>query len=301
MRGIQERVNDLKVQSADLTQRGRVVRDKKTAVEQAVADSQTQEGQQVGRIAEFSKDAAQAWKWIQDHRDEFEEEIYAPAVISCAIRKEFSHYTAHVETSLGYKDFLAFTTQTRNDSKKLSDQLNGKMELADITIRTIEKPLAELKHPPMSLEEMRRCGLDGWAFDYIDGPEPVLAMLCNNSRINATGISIKEVTEAQHELLVNGACNSWVAGNTSYRVNSRKDYGAHATSTATKSIGRARFWTQDHAVDSSLSREAKAKIEEMDAEFEELKQKVLPIRAEITIFEKQIRELKGDVVSQSGT
>jgi len=276
-----------------------VIRDEKTAAEQAIADSQTQEGQQVSRITEFSRDAAQAWKWIQDHRDEFEEEIYPPAVISCAIKKEFSKFIAHVEAPLGYKDFLAFTTQTKNDSKKLSDQLNGRMALADITIRMITIPLAELKRPPISPEEMLRCGLDGWALDFIDGPEPVLAMLCNSSKVNATGISLKEVTEEQHEVLVNGKCNSWVAGNTSYRVNSRKDYGAHATSTVTKSIGRPRFWTQDHAVDSSVSREAREKIEQLDASFEDLKQQIIPLRAEIATLENQMREMKAEVASQT--
>jgi len=299
IRGIQERLAELKNQNVDLNSRGRAIRDEKMAAEQAIADSQTQEGQQVSRITDFSKDAAQAWKWIQDHRDDFEEEIYPPAVISCAIKKEFSHFIAHVEAPLGFKDFLAFTTQTKNDSRKLSDQLNGKMGLADITIRMISIPLSDLRRPPISHEEMVRCGLDGWALDYIDGPEPVLAMLCNSSKINATGISLREVTEAQHELLVNGNCNSWVAGDTSYRVNSRKDYGAHATSTVTKSVGRPRFWTQDHAVDSSISREARARIEQLEAHFEELKQQIIPIRAEMSVLEKQIRELKADMVSQA--
>ena len=290
-------MTELKNQNGELNTRGRMIRDERTAAEQAIADSQTQEGQQVSRITEFSREAAQAWKWIQDHRDEFEEEIYPPAVISCAIKKEFSHFIAHVEATLGYKDFLAFTAQTKNDSMKLSEQLNGKMGLADITIRTITKPLAEVKYPPISLGEMQKCGLDGWALDYIDGPEPVLAMLCNNSKINATGISLKEVTEAQHELLVNGNCSSWVAGNTSYRVNRRKDYGAHATSTVTKSIGRPRFWTQDHAVDSSVSREAKARIEQLNTAFEDVRQQVIPVRAEMATLEQQIKELKAEVVS----
>jgi len=247
----------------------------------------------------MSPDTAEAWKWIQAHPDEFEQEVYGPAMISCAIRHP--KYAAAVESTLDRRAFLAITTQNANDFQKLGKILNGKKEqgglgLGDVTIRSIERPLSELRNPPVSADEMRKCGLDGWALDFIDGPEPVLAMLCANARVNASGIALRQVTEGQHEMLVRSNCNSWVSGNTSYRVISRREYGPLATSTTTRNLANPKYWT-DQPVDNLANREMRAKKDELEQEFNSLKETVRPLKEKMSSLREEYKSVEEEMVS----
>jgi hypothetical protein len=291
---------ELKIQEGHLRTRGKEVREEIENYEREIAQAQTQEGQQLKRIESLSSDTAKAWKWIQEHRAEFEQEVYAPALISCSIKDP--KYIPAIEAILDQKNLLAITTQTPKDFEKLSRKLfgspnDGSMGLAHVTIRSVQDDeFAQVKYPPMSVEEARKCGLDGWALDYIDGPEPVLAMLCGGAKVNSAGVSLKDVTESQHEMLVQGPCNSWVAGRTSYRVTNRKEYGPSATSTTTKMFPETpRFWT-DRPVDTSANRELQAKIDECQSVFNDLKNQIMPLRARLELLKGERTQTKEDIV-----
>jgi chromosome segregation ATPase len=253
----------------------------------------SQAGQQLSRVQVLSKDAATAWKWIQDNQDEFQEEVYGPALISCSIKDE--RYTAAIESCLSRGDFLAFTAQNSADFTKLQAKLTarGGMQLGDITLRQITQNLAELNRPPLSRNEMQQHGLQGWAIDFMDGPEPVLAMLCGSSKVHACGITLADVTEQQHNMLVNNrGISGWVTGKQKYQVNRRAEYGPQATSTTTKDVVPPRYWT-DAPVDSSAKRDLDSKIESLTQQVQVLKVETLPKRERI----KEIAEAKKALVS----
>ena len=151
------------------------------------------------KVRDVSSETAKAWKWIQENQGEFEQEVYGPPLISCSVKDP--RYTDIIESLLTKNDFMTITAQTRSDFNKLNNQLYGTMKLADVTLRTSYDSLDSY---PRSLpaHEMDRCGLEGWALDFIDGPEPVLAMLCDSAKIHYAGVSLRDITEDQFNILV---------------------------------------------------------------------------------------------------
>jgi hypothetical protein len=272
---LQAEEQDLRAQYDDLVTRARRVKEEMDTAEQQLGQFDTQEGQQMNKLQNFSKDTALAWKWVQDNQGEFEKEIYGPPVITCSIKD--SRYTTVVEALLGKQDFFCLTAQTPADAKKLQNHVLGTMRLGDVAVRTVSQTLSELNQPTLSPQELKQFGLEGWALQFIDGPEPVLAMLCGSKRIHASAVSLQEITEDQHRMLTNSRCTSWVAGKSSNKVSRRAEYGSGASSTITNTVRPAKYWT-DAPVDTSARREIEARISTLKQTFDELADQRNPIK-----------------------
>jgi len=276
-----------------LVRRGRAVRDEVDSANQDLAAFDSQDGQQMNKIESLSPDTARAWKWVQENMGEFEQEVYGPPLVSCSIKDQ--RYTAVVETLMGLGDMLTITAQCQADFKKLQDQLAGKLGLASVTIRSIERPLSSFQQRPLSAEELHRCGLDGWAIDHVDGPEPVLAMLCNLKNFERTAVSLREISEDQFTMLTQSNCHSWVSGQESYRVSKRAEYGPQATSTSAMKVRNPQFWT-DRPVDTSARREIEAKIDNLKQSFDEMRAKTRPLRQRLAQINLDRENIKNEIV-----
>lgn len=64
------------------------------------------------------------------------------------------------------------------------------MGLGDVTILNYsgtKQPTLNDQRMPFPTQDLRqRYGMDGWALDFIEGPEAVLNMLCHEARIHST-------------------------------------------------------------------------------------------------------------------
>jgi hypothetical protein len=276
-----------------LAEKGRAVRAQKEEAQHQLAAFDTQEGQQMNKLENASRDTATAWKWVQNNMEMFEKAVYGPPIVSCSLKDQ--RYANVVEAALRRPDFLAITVQTKADHKKLQDNLLGIMRLADVTIRKNDEE--NMPGHPLSQNDMHKLGFEGWASDFIDGPIPVLSMLCYSAGIHRTAVSLRESSEDQHHMIINnGMINSWNTGGTASRVSKRSEYGPGATSTTTKVVFPGRFWT-DQPVDSGAKREIEQKMAQLDAEFEELKAEVQPLRQRIDNLKSTIKDLHAEIVS----
>ncbi|KIN01513.1 hypothetical protein OIDMADRAFT_104060 [Oidiodendron maius Zn] len=285
-RGYETELGELQVQEKELREQGKKNRELSEKANQELAALDTQQGQQLSKVESMSKDTAKAWKWIQENQGIFEQEVYGPPLISCSIKDP--RYTAAIESLMSRSEILAITAQTKGDLKKLNDQLYGTMRLGDITIRGVTENLAEHGPPPLSASQLQQFGLDGWALDYIDGPEPVLSMLCGSRAINKSAVSLGDIPEEQHNRLLQTQCRCWVVGGHCYRTNVRAEYGSQAASTTTKSVNTPRFWT-NQPIDSSAKREIQERLNLLSQNFEALKEQIMPVRTKVNEL-KAMRE-----------
>ncbi|KAI6778209.1 Structural maintenance of chromosomes protein-like protein [Emericellopsis cladophorae] len=259
----------LKAQIHNIMEEGKAKRREIQTTEKNIESFNTQQGQQMALMRQNFPEHAKGWEWVQEHQNEFEKEIFGPAMITCSIKDE--RYSDQVQSVLGLEDFTCFTAQTTNDLTKLNDQLLRTMSLS-VATRSCANPLSSFK-TPVALEEARRLGMEGFAIEYVDGPEPVLAMLCANSGLHRAGISLQEHTDQQYEAIVqSGAINSWSAGRTAYTVRRRREYGPGAVTTVTKPVREGRFW-KSQAVDSAELNEYKLRLAQASEEFAQLKSK----------------------------
>ena len=257
---------------------------------------ESQAGQQNNKLEKLSHDTHQAWQWIQEHQDEFEKQVFGPPVVECFIKDPA--YVDCVESLFQKSDFLAFTVQTSNDFKKLSDQLQGRRPgqfgLNDITIRNMPGALDNFRSPE-SGEEMRRFGFEGWALDHVNGPETVMAMLCHYVKLHQTGVALRDINNQQFEMLQNSNIGSWVAGKSSYQITRRSEYGPGATSTRVRDIRKASIWT-DQPVDLTAKRELQTNIESWSGELLALKREQEAFQTERTALKQENEELERERV-----
>lgn len=238
-------------------------------------------------------EVATAWEWVQENQDKFEKEVFGPPMISCSVKDE--RYSDQIQSLLQMDDFTCFTAQTKNDYKKLSDQLYRNMSLS-VVIRSCPHALANFQRP-VSPEETKTLGLDGFAIDFLDGPDAVLAMLCSEKRLNSSGVSLHDHSDDQYERIVNSIrISQWAAGKQSYTVRRRKEYGPQAMTTITKNIQAGRFWTSQ-PVDSQEKVELTRQMNEKRGEKDLLRTENNEIKEKLNGIAEQKREINKKIVS----
>ncbi|KAL2003544.1 hypothetical protein VTN02DRAFT_3434 [Thermoascus thermophilus] len=256
------------------------IRDKKERIQQAerqLKNLESQTGQQEAKLKQVSQDSWRAYQWILNNQDKFEKEVFGPPIVTCSIKDP--KYADAVESLFQRTDFTAFTTQSRNDFRTLQRALSIEMRLHDISIRTCSTPLTEFRSS-ISDEALRNLGFDGWARDFLSGPDPVIAMLCSENRLHQTPITLRDISDEEYSKMASGSLNSWVAGKQSYQVVRRREYGPSATSTRVRQLKPARVWT-NQPVDSSAIQELQQSIQEWRDEVSKIEQRIDAEKAEL--------------------
>ncbi|KAL3473492.1 P-loop containing nucleoside triphosphate hydrolase protein [Aspergillus californicus] len=249
-------------------------------------DFDSRSGQQEQKLQRTSPDSFRAYKWLMENQDKFEQEVFGPPMVTCSIKDP--KYANHVESLLQKNDFTGFTVQNRNDFRTLQRILSNDLNLHDVSIRTSSGSLDRLR-TPMPDDQLRRLGFQGWAKDFLQGPEPVLVVLYTENRLHQTPISIGDISDETYAMLENSPISSWVAGNQGFQIIRRSEYGPGATSTRVRQVRPARVWTSQ-PVDMSLKRELEQRIQMLRGEKSEVEQKMDDDRAKLTrLGEKNAR------------
>lgn len=278
---------------AELRRMAKNINEEATRIQENIDGLDTQEGQQLNFMKRYFPEVAEGWEWVKNNQALFTKPIFGPPMISCSIKDE--RYSDQVQSLLQNDDFLCFTAQTKEDHKKLTDQLYRVMSLS-VVIRTCSKP-REAFQPPVSAEEAASLGLDGFAVDYIDGPAPVLAMLCSEKRVHQSGVSLQDHGDAEYSSLVqSGKVNNWAAGRHSYMVRRRKEYGPQAMSTISKNIGPGRFWTSQ-PVDAQERAQLTRQLAEKKGEKVVLKEENDQLKQKEAVLDEQKDEIINKIVS----
>jgi hypothetical protein len=262
------------------------------SAEEQLRSLDSQAGQQEAKLKKLSFDSFRAYQWVLDNADKFEREVFGPPMMTCSIRDP--KYADAVESLFGRTDLLTFTTQSRNDFRVLQRAM-VEMRLHDISIRTCSAQLGQFQ-PPTSQDELQRLGFDGWARDYLSGPEPVLAMLCSENRLHQTPIALRDISDQQYQRIQNGPISSWVAGKSGYRIIRRQEYGPGAVSTRLNPIRPAKVWT-DQPADPLAKQELQMRIAECTADIKSIQEKVENDRTELASLKDIYNDKMRDKVS----
>ncbi|KJZ74800.1 hypothetical protein HIM_05917 [Hirsutella minnesotensis 3608] len=304
IRAEEHKLRDLDMEQRQMTtsvtsiqEKGRMVVGQIKGMEADIEALDTQQGQQLNLMKKNFPDVATAWDWLQQNRDKFDQEVFGPPMISCSIKDE--RYTDQVQALLQIDDFLCFTAQNNADYKKLTGQFYGVMSLNVVT-RTCARSLKDFQ-PPLSPADASALALDGFAIDYLEGPAPVLAMLCGEKRIHQSGVSLRDHNDVEYDkLLQSGTISQWAAGMHSYMIRRRREYGPQAMTTISRNIPRGRFWTSqppDAQEKTELNRrllEVREEKETLQNELRETRAKIAANKDEQAAITKAIDKLKSD-------
>ncbi len=293
-RGIQsckDQIEELQREQKELTQRGK---DKKSRIQQAednLAKLDSQAGKQNIKLQTTSQQSAKLWAWVQQHQHDFDKPVLGPPLVECSVND--LKYVDQIEALIPKGTMLSFTVQTDDDFKRLSDAGNN-LRLSETYIKTMRAGLDDFP-PPVSSDSMKRFGFEHWALDLLSGPEPVMAMLCAEIHIHATGIAMRDTTSQQYDMLQNSPIAAWATGKSSYKITRRREYGPGASSTQVRAVRKASTWTEQ-PVDITAKRALQENIagwaEEVKAytaEIQEAQTKILVLRETIqTTSEEEV-------------
>lgn len=251
----------------------------------------SQMGQQEARLQQLSPETLKAYRWVKTNQDKFEKPVIGPPIVTCSITDP--KYADAIETLLNRNDCLAFTVQTKKDFRILQQHLMGQMRLHDITIKT--SPSREYPPPPVSDQELRQLGFDGWAKDFISGPDPVIATLCMENRFSQTPIGLSQFRGEQTEVdeLRRRKITVFVAGSQMYQTHYRAEYSA--SSTSIKMVGAAKVWTSQ-PIDTSIKQTLVQNIGNWKREKEEVERQIQAFRKELENLGKSHKEIDRAIV-----
>jgi hypothetical protein len=293
IKDIENRAREIKEGRSAVFDRLEEKKSRISETEKELKNLQSQNGQREAMLKKFSPDTHRAYHWVLENQDKFDKPVHGPALIECSVNDP--KYADAIESLLQKNDFLAFTTQSIQDFRTLQKALNVELKLHDVSIRNCTTPLSDLR-PSISDVEMRDLGFDGWAKDYLTGPEPVIAMLCNEQFLFRTPIVLREINDREYSRMEShNAINSWVAGKQTYKVNRRKEYGPGATSTQVRQVRSARFWT-DKPLDVSLKQELLDTKSQLEAEKAEIEKNIESLRLELKTSGDQYNQKKTEKV-----
>ena len=250
-----DQVEELQNKQKELTQRGR---DRKLRIRQAeenLARLDSQAGKQNIKLQAQSAQSARLWEWVQEHQHNFDKPVLGPPIVECSVKN--LHYVDQIEALFQKGHMLSFTVQTDDDFKKLSEAAHS-LGVSQSNIRTMKDGLDDFP-PPVSSDSMRRLGFEHWALDLLSGPEPVMAMLCAECHIHATGIATRDINRQQYDMLHNSPIAAWATGKSVYKISRRREYGSGASSTQVRAFKKATIWTEQ-PVDSMAKRELQENI-----------------------------------------
>lgn len=274
------------------TRLGRERRQRIEDVKRELDDLESQAAQQDKKLKSMSWDTWKAWEWVKAHQQEFERPVFGPPIVECSITDP--KYADMIESIFGKNSFLIFTVQTKADFQKLQNQAHDVLRLSEINIRQMAVGIDKFP-PPVDKDELARFGFQGWVLDFIQGPEPVLAALCVDSRVHRTAVGLRDTTTQQFDQLQNSQIDSWVTSKSCYNITRRREYGPGATSTRVRDIRKATVWT-DQPVDVTVKRELQEKIEGWGEEVESFQAKNVDAQTEISRLREEMKMKQEEIV-----
>lgn len=286
---------DIKRRQQELTDRGKERHRRIQQAQQELKELDSAAGQQEKKLASHSPDSYKAWKWIQQNQGFFEKQVFGPAMIECSVKD--SKWADMIESLFQKSNFIAFTVQTKNDFKKLNDQVHGAMHLSEINIRTMDAGIDAFQ-PPMEATQLERYGLSGWASDYLNGPEPLLAGLFYEVRLHLTAIGWPDTTPEQYDLLQASGLNNWVTSRSSYKITRRPEYGPSATSAQVRDVKKATIWTNQQA-DVGAKRELQENIDGWNEEIKAFEDKTGELQIQLLHIREQLDSTRQEHVRQA--
>ena len=270
-------MRELKAQAQEVHDRKRPLMEKHNEksgqirhAEQRLNNMDSQTGRQEAKLEGLSSDSLKAYKWLLNNQHRFEKEVFGPPAVCCSVND--AKYADAVESAFQRTDLIAFTTQSKEDFRKLQKALNTELRLSDIAIRTSSIPLERFQ-PPVSERELQALGFQGWAKDFLHGPEPVLAMFCSENRLHQTPIRLGDISDDDFHRIENGPISSWVAGKHTYQVVRRREYGPSATSTRVRQVRPAKVWTSQ-PIEASVKQQLESDIQMWERELNEVKEEI---------------------------
>ena len=145
------------------------------AVERRIAGITNLSNQHIDKLKNYFEDTYKAYEWINQNRHQFQGQIFNPVMIEVALKDKKN--AKYLENTIANKDLQSFVCTNKADMTALLKKLRNEMKL-QVNVGFSEAA-NELEYSPnVPIEELRKYGFHSYLIDMIEGPAPILNMLC---------------------------------------------------------------------------------------------------------------------------
>jgi chromosome segregation ATPase len=284
------RMTEVDATMAELKARSGPIIQRRNDIKVQLEQLSTQSGKQANLLARVSRDTATAWKWFQEHKHglSLRGEVYGPPILTCTIPD--TQYVQPIESQMRKGDVIGITCTNGEDQKLLMEKFTGRENLGlhDIFLRTSPKPLSSYQDP-VKREDLGRFGFESYLVDHIQGPDAVIAMLCDNVRLNRIAFAPTPISNQQHEATVKSQIQTFVSGRETYKITTRREYGASSTSVTP--LRKAQYFT-DQPANTEEKRVLDDKMKQNQQESQQLQDQLNEMKNEKNGLQEQINDAR---------
>ncbi|AES69696.2 putative structural maintenance of chromosomes protein [Medicago truncatula] len=162
-----------------------------------------------------------AYKWVQEHRDEFHKEVYGPVLVEVNVSDQ-SH-AGYLEGQVAWYTWKSFITQDPRDRDFLVNNLRN----YDVPVLNYTGHDSRREPPPEISADMRALGINSRLDQIFDAPVAVKEVLISQSNLDHSFIGSKETDQKADGVPKLGITSLWTPENHYHWSKSR--YGNHVS------------------------------------------------------------------------
>ncbi|CAM8889041.1 unnamed protein product [Rhodiola kirilowii] len=174
----------------------------------------------------------EAYEWVQQHRSEFNEDVFGPVLIEVNISNNL--HASYLEDHVPYYIWKSFITQDPRDR----DLLVKNLKSFDVPILNYSATGNCNREPFVLPQELRRLGISTRLDQVFDGPTAVKDVLLNQCGLENSYVGSKEADQNAAELSRLGIMDFWTPEN-HYRWTTSR-YGGHVSGSV-KAVSKSRL------------------------------------------------------------
>ncbi|KAI8451764.1 hypothetical protein BY996DRAFT_6432043 [Phakopsora pachyrhizi] len=242
--------------------------------------------------------ALQVMRELQQ-RGRFRAKVYEP--IRLVISPKKPDFAQAVEGCMSMDLMNTFLCTNPDDYELMASELNDTLKLrVNIACLAAGDSLSNYP-PPVSLDEIKRLGFDDYVINLVDGPDQVLAFICQQNRLNLVPICHTQGAKVSESVLEDKTfpIKNWIIGSARFSIN-YSSYGSRERITKSFEISRPKILNLG-AVDEKLIEEKTKALKSLDETSAAKQEKVTELKAEEAKLRKgheELQERKREVENQ---
>lgn len=242
IRGADERRGDLTAQIDDIGLETRQLQNTHDETLRKLRRLDDARARKLEMLHKADEQAFRAVQWLRANQNLFQKKVFEPIVLEVTVKD--TKYVSQVESCINWPTLRTFVCQTRADYDRMTKELVDKQKLR-INVAEMEggRTMEQFEAArPLSVEQIRQLGFNAYISDMVEGPESVMAYLCNSANIHTIPVALTDsVDVAQVEQT--RQIKRYIVGHTNHTIQF-SDYGRKLPMTLSRDIKAARSLTQ---------------------------------------------------------
>ncbi|KAL2330753.1 hypothetical protein Fmac_018334 [Flemingia macrophylla] len=215
----------------------------------------------------------QAYTWVQEHRHEFNKEVYGPVLVEVNVSNKV--HAAYLEGQVAHYTWKSFITQDSGDR----DLLVKHLQFFDVPVLNYTGDSGHQREPFEISEDKRTLGIYSRMDQIFDAPTAVKEVLISQFNLDNSYIGSKETDQKADEVPKLGIVDLWTPENHYHWSKSR--YGNHV-SAVVQQVERPQLLLNNLNV---------GEIEKLSAQQRELEEVIAHLEESVKRFQDEERSL----------